>query len=98
MEVGLSLLPVLVGLDSPGASREGCGHSHASVTDQKGLLNLACFTYCLGTGALEVSVQLCLGNMGNLQMDWMLGSLSQSWTEPGASPGFTSTSQGVLGG
>lgn len=75
----LSLLPVLmsvlVGLDSPS---EGCGHSHAPVTDQTSLINLACLNYCVAAGALEVSVQLCLG-CGYLADGWDTQVLVQSW-------------------
>lgn len=49
---------MLVGLDP---SSEGCGCSLAPVIDQTGLINLACSNYCVGAGALEVSVHLCLG-------------------------------------
>lgn len=87
---GSSLLAVLVSAGWPGltwACSEGWGHSHAPVTDQKGLINLACFNYYVGAGALEVSVQLCLQDVDNLQMDRILGSLSRSgaaWSLPSA--------------
>lgn len=84
-EWSLSVLPVLVGLDSPGASSEECECSHAPVTDQKGLIDLACFNYYIGAGALEVSVYLCLQDVGDLQMDGILISLSRAgaaWSLP----------------
>lgn len=48
------------------------------MTDQKGFINLACFNYCVGAGALEVSVQLCLWDVGDLQTDGILRSLSRA--------------------
>lgn len=90
---GLSLLPALVSAGWPGLTRafsERCRHSHAPVTDQKSLINPACFNYYIGGGVLEVSVQLCLQDvwvtcrwMGYRQSPWFAAD-SGVWSHPRA--------------
>lgn len=83
-EWSLSVLPVLVSLDSPGASSEEWECSMHQWLTRK-VSDLACFNYYIGAGALEVSVHLCLQDVGDLQMDGILISLSRAgaaWSLP----------------